>query len=110
MRLFFDQNLSYRLVAELAAEFPESVHVKDAGLASSPDEEVRAYAATNGLTIVSKDADFEQRALLRGSPPKVIWLRVGNSPTAAVATLLRSRQAEIEAFDADASASFLALS
>ena len=110
MRLFFDQNLSYRLVAELAAEFPESVHVKDAGLASSPDEEVWAYAATNGLTIVSKDADFEQRALLRGSPPKVIWLRVGNSPTAAVATLLRSRQAEIEAFDADASASFLALS
>ena len=54
--------------------------------------------------------DREQRALLRGSPPKIIWLRVGNNSTAAVAALLRTRRKEILAFDADPSASFLALS
>ena len=30
----FDQNLSHRLVAHLAAEFPGSAHVRDAGLAA----------------------------------------------------------------------------
>jgi len=110
MKLLFDQNLSHHLVAELATEFPESVHVRNAGLASSPDEQVWEYAATNGLTIVSKDADFEQRALLRGSPPKVIWLRVGNSSTSAVTYLVRSRRTKSFEFAAEPSASFLALS
>jgi predicted nuclease of predicted toxin-antitoxin system len=110
MKLLSDQNLSHRIVEELATEFPESVHVRDVALASTPDEQVWVWGETHGLTIVSKDADFEQRALLRGGPPKVIWLRVGNSSTATVAALLRSRRAEILAFDADDSASFLALS
>ncbi len=40
MRLLFDQNLSHRLVAQLAAEFPELAHVRDAGLATAPDQDV----------------------------------------------------------------------
>ena len=110
MRLLFDQNLSHRLAAHLAAEFPGSAHVRDAALATAPDSDVWAYAATNGFMLVSKDVDFQQRALLYGHPPKVIWVRSGNGPTAAVATLLRSRIAEIAAFEADPMASFLALS
>jgi predicted nuclease of predicted toxin-antitoxin system len=110
MKLLFDQNLSHRLVAQLAAEFPGSVHVRDAGLATAPDPDVWAYAATNGFVIVSKDTDFQQRALLYGHPPKVMWVRLGNCSTAAVAALLRSRSADIEAFEADPTASFLALS
>jgi predicted nuclease of predicted toxin-antitoxin system len=110
MKLLFDQNLSHRLVAQLAAEFPGSAHVRDAGLATSPDPDVWAHAAANGFVIVSKDTDFQQRALLYGHPPKVIWVRLGNCSTAAVAALLRSRFADIEAFEADPTASFLALS
>jgi predicted nuclease of predicted toxin-antitoxin system len=110
MKLLFDQNLSHRLVALLAAEFPGSQHVRDAALASASDPAVWAYAAAQGLAIVSKDKDFQHRALLLGHPPKVVWLRLGNCPTAAVAALLRSRQADLLAFEADATASFLALS
>jgi predicted nuclease of predicted toxin-antitoxin system len=110
MRLLFDQNLSHRLVAQLAAEFPGSAHVRDAGLAAAPDADVWAYATANGLVLVSKDTDFQQRALLYGHPPKVIWVRSGNGPTSAVAALLRSRLADIAAFEADSAASFLALS
>jgi predicted nuclease of predicted toxin-antitoxin system len=33
MKLLFDENLSHRLVAQLGAEFPGSVHVRDVGLA-----------------------------------------------------------------------------
>jgi predicted nuclease of predicted toxin-antitoxin system len=110
MKLLFDQNLSHRLVGNLAAEFPGSVHVRDVGLAASPDADLWAYAAAHGFVIASKDTDFQQRALLYGHPPKVIWVRLGNCSTAVVASLLRSRLTDILAFEADPAASFLALS
>lgn len=110
MKLLFDQNLSHRLVAQLATEYPGSTHVRDVGLIASPDPDIWAYAAAHGLAIVSKDTDFQQRALLFGHPPKVIWIRLGNCSTSDVVDLLRTRLADIAAFEADAAASFLALS
>jgi predicted nuclease of predicted toxin-antitoxin system len=110
VRLLFDQNLSPRLAGLLAAEFPGSCHVRDGGLAAATDPIIWAYAAAHGFVIVSKDVDFQQRALLYGHPPKVVWVRLGNCSTATVAGLLRSRLAEIRAFEADPLASFLALS
>jgi predicted nuclease of predicted toxin-antitoxin system len=110
MKLLFDQNLSHRLVSQLAAEFPGSQHVRDAGLACASDSALWAYAAAQGLVIVSKDSDFQHRALLLGHPPKVVWVRLGNCSTTAVAALLRARQADLLAFEADPAASFLAVS
>lgn len=110
MKLLFDQNLSPRLPAMLAADFPGSIHVRNVGLAAAADPLVRAFAAANGFVIVSKDIDFQQRAMLYGHPPKVIWVRLGNCSTTAVADLLRLRRTDIRAFDADPTASFLALS
>lgn len=110
MKLLFDQNLSHRLVAQLSVEFPNSKHVREVGFATASDADVWAYAAANGFAIVSKDTDFQQRALVYGHPPKVIWVKLGNCPTSAVADLLRARMAEIGAFDSDAAAAFLVLS
>jgi predicted nuclease of predicted toxin-antitoxin system len=72
MKLLFDQNLSHRLVALLAAEFPGSEHVRNLGMAAASDPAIWAFAQQAGFAIVSKDVDFEQRALLFGHPPKVI--------------------------------------
>jgi predicted nuclease of predicted toxin-antitoxin system len=110
MKLLFDQNLSHRLVALLSAEYPGSQHVRNVGLATAADTAVLNYAASQGMVIVSKDSDFQHRALLRGQPPKVVWFRLGNCPTAAVVNLLRLRHADLLAFEADPVASFLALS
>jgi predicted nuclease of predicted toxin-antitoxin system len=110
MKLLFDQNLSYRLVALLASEYPGSLHVRDVGLNAADDQAVWQFAIQQGLAIVSKDSDFQQRALLKGHPPKVVWVRLGNCTTAAVADLLRARQTDLLAFEADATASFLILS
>ena len=110
MRLLFDQNLSHRLIGLLAAEYPGSIHVRDVGLSAADDQAVWNYAAQNGLMIISKDSDFQQRALLYGHPPKVIWVRLGNCTTAAVAGLLRMRHGDVLAFEADPAASFLVLS
>jgi predicted nuclease of predicted toxin-antitoxin system len=43
-------------------------------------------------------------AALYGPPPKIIWLRCGNQPTAFVEQLLRNHAAAIAAFAVDAEA------
>lgn len=109
MSLLFDQNLSRRLVTLLATEYPGSEHVEDAGLLGADDLTVWSYAAGRGLIVASKDSDFRHLAILRGPPPKVIWLRVGNGPTATVAALLCARVGDVRAFAADPTLSLLVL-
>jgi predicted nuclease of predicted toxin-antitoxin system len=109
VKLLFDQNLSHKLVPLLASEFPGSAHVRDFGLSRAPDPEVWSHAAAHGFVLVSKDVDFQQRALLLGYPPKIIWVRLGNCQTASVASLLRTHRATLLAFEADPSAAFIAL-
>jgi predicted nuclease of predicted toxin-antitoxin system len=107
--LLFDQNLSWRLVGLLAVEYPGSEQVIAAGLAGADDRTVWSYAATKGLAIVSKDADFRDLSTGLGAPPKVIWVRVGNGPTRDIEDLLRARLTDVTAFLADPSAALLEL-
>ena len=109
MSLLFDQNLSRRLPALLAAEYPGSEQVTLAGLAIADDSALWNYAAAHGLAIVSKDADFQRLAATLGPPPKVVWLRVGNGPTRVVEALLRARLSDVLAFLADPTISLLEL-
>jgi predicted nuclease of predicted toxin-antitoxin system len=75
MRLLFDHNLPPSLINRLADLFPQSEHVYRLGLERASDFEIREYAQMNGFTIVTKDADFSDLCLLRGFPPKVVWIR-----------------------------------
>ena len=109
MKLLFDQNLSHKLTLALADLFPGSVHVRDHGLGEASDEAVWEFARRGGFVIASKDDDFHQRSFLYGAPPKVIWLRVGNCTTTQIVECLRSHVAEIQAFERDEHAAFLAL-
>lgn len=110
MSLLFDENLSFRLVRELADVYPDSVHVRDIGLLGAADQAVWAYAAQEGVLLTSKDTDFYQRSLVFGAPPKVLWLRIGNVSTAAIAALLRQRYVAVRGFYEDPDATFLPLS
>jgi len=76
---------------------------------TADDESVWEYAATAGYAIVTKDDDYRQRSFLRGSPPRVIWVRFGNCRTADVEAVLRARHADILAFEEDAQAALLVL-
>jgi predicted nuclease of predicted toxin-antitoxin system len=109
VKLLFDENLSPALLKLLSAAYPESAHVRDAGLKSSPDAEVWDYAADLGYIIVTKDGDFRQRSFLLGPPPKVIWIGLGNCSTNQIAELLRRQTREIEAFGLSMEEAFLAL-
>jgi predicted nuclease of predicted toxin-antitoxin system len=109
VKLLFDQNLSPRLVGRFSDLFPDSQHVRDVGLSEAEDPEIWDFAASNHFAIVSKDNDFVQLALLRGAPPKVIRLHVGNCTTARVESVLRSGSEAIVAFGRNSEASLLVL-
>jgi len=107
--LLFDENLSPHLPRLLAGLFEGGLHVRDLGLASADDSAVWEHARTHGLAIVTKDDDFRQRSFLYGSPPKVIWVHIGNCRTAEIHELLLDRVAVVRAFLDDATSSLLVL-
>jgi predicted nuclease of predicted toxin-antitoxin system len=110
VKLLLDENLAARLATRIQAEFPGSMHVRDVGLRSESDVDVWEYARLHGFAIVSKDWDFQQLSFVRGSPPKVIWIRRGNCSARDVEQLLRSKAQAIERFGDDQEATLLVLS
>ena len=99
MKLLFDENLSHKLPNLVAASFPNSQHVRGLGLKGRTDEEIWTYAKANGFAIISKDKDFYQRALLYGSPPKFIWLCLGNCTRNELIPLIQQHERDILAFE-----------
>ena len=89
--------------------FPDSVHVQDVGLDTADDTELWDYARENDYAIVSKDADFSDRSVIHGHPPKVIWLRQGNCSTNAIERILRTHYSDIETFAGAPNRGFLVL-
>ena len=109
MKLLLDQNLSQRLIPRLVLHFPESKHVKDFALTGDDDERIWRVAADEGFVLVSKDSDFLYRSLLRGHPPKFIYIRAGNCSTTHILDLLVTHVEHIEVFVADAGESVMCL-
>ena len=96
MKLLLDENLSRRLVPYLQADFPGSSHVARLSLEQTSDNSIWEYAKTNGYVIVTRDADFEEISSLRGHPPQIIWLKIGNLSKAAVLNLVKNNRQWIE--------------
>ena len=109
MKLLLDENLSDRVVPQILDLYPDSAHVKSHSLIYTDDVLIGSFAQQHGYTIVSKDADFHQRSLVFGHPPKLVFLRVGNCPTSRMTQLLRANYVLLSAFDSDPNASILVL-
>ena len=73
MKLFFDQNLSFRLCERLGDLFPNSTQARLAELDRVTDEETWNFSRDNGFVLVTQDADFAELAAHYGPPPKVVW-------------------------------------
>jgi len=99
MKLLFDHNLSPKLIPALADVYPGSDHVFNLKLHESPDSELWEYAKENSFCIVTKDVDFSELSLLKGFPPKVIWIRRGNCLTTDIEKRLRDKAEEIKNLD-----------
>ncbi len=101
MKLLFDQNLSFRLVKQLADLFPGSTHVRLLGMAQRDDKIIWQYAKENNFIVVTQDADFEWLSQVYGFPPKIIWLRCGNTATGNIQRILETNYKLIAEFSVD---------
>lgn len=90
-RYLIDANLP-RWFSLWAANDCEFVH--DLGPRWS-DTQIWTYAAENGFTIISKDADFSDRVLLTENAARVVHIRVGNLKMADFHRYMRSIWPEV---------------
>ena len=109
MRLLFDEQLSEDLVSLLHDVFPDSLHVRQIASGGAPDGTVWELTRERDCLLVTKGGDFHRLSIVRGAPPKVIWVRLGNCGTQEVADLLRRHVEDIRRFVAHGEVTFLAL-
>jgi predicted nuclease of predicted toxin-antitoxin system len=109
VKLLLDQNLSSRLSRTLAAAYPGTTHVRDAGLQAADDDTVWVCVAEQGYVIVSKDADFPSEASCSGIHRKSCGSGGANCSTTEIEEILRARQADLLAFERDEHGAFLVL-
>jgi predicted nuclease of predicted toxin-antitoxin system len=79
------------------------------GLDQENDNVIWAIAKQQDYIIVTKDSDFNELLILKGFPPKVIWIRLGNSSTQMIESLLRDNYEMICNFSQDASLGIITL-
>jgi len=98
MKLLFDQNISFRVLRLLPDSFSDCRHVRSVGLDDCDDVKIWQFAKQNGFTIVTFDADFFDISVLRGFPPKIVWLRMGNLTTSEIAECVLFNYSDIVSF------------
>jgi hypothetical protein len=64
VKLLFDENVSHKLVASLANEFPDSTHVRDIGLRGAEDARIWVHAARRVSDRLQKTA-----------ATSIVWMR-----------------------------------
>ena len=101
MKLLFDQNLSHRLLPALEDLFPDSLHVRLLGLAEADDLAIWNHAVKHDLVIVTQDSDYSDWNKLRGAPPKIVWLRCGNTSVDQMHAKLRNAEDRIRLLNSD---------
>jgi predicted nuclease of predicted toxin-antitoxin system len=109
VRLLFDENLAQRLVDDLREQYPGSTHVIEHLGQGASDDAIWEFARGQGFTIVTKDEDFHRLSVMRGAPPKVVWILLDNCSTTEIRDLLRRKQTVMEYFFGQEDATFLAL-
>ena len=80
MTIWLDAHLPPALCDWLRETFGiEAIHVRDLGLVGAQDEEIFAAAREADAVVMTKDRDFVDILDRSGPPPRVIWIRLGNT-------------------------------
>lgn len=75
------------------------IHISDEKLIDKSDIDIWSFAKQHQyLAIITKDDDFNSIAALKGFPPKIIHLKVGNVSNQETANILLTQLEKITAF------------
>ena len=72
----------------LTTRFPDSQPIRLLGFGGADDHVLWELARREGYVLVSKDEDFLDLSVSRGTPPKVVCLAIGNASNTQTACLL----------------------
>ena len=100
MKVVVDMNLAPSWIDRLAAHGFEAVHWSAIGAATARDDEILAWARTNGFLVLTHDLDFTAiLAATSDQAPSVVQLRMqdvlSESALEAVVIALRAHSEEI---------------
>jgi len=99
VKLLLDQNISFRVGKILRQQNLSIYHISDENLINKLDIEIFSYAKQNQYAaIVTKDDDFDAIVTLKGFPPKIIHLKIGNISNQETATIILIHLEKIIAF------------
>ncbi|MEO8146876.1 MAG: DUF5615 family PIN-like protein [Bacteroidia bacterium] len=98
MKLLLDANISWRLIVKLKLHFEDCFHADSIGLSvPAKDIEIWDYAHQNKCIIITNYDDFFDLVSLKGFPPKIVMLRMGNQTNNFIEQKLIQHKNEIEA-------------
>lgn len=98
MKILLDQNISHRIVPKLEHVYKDVKQVRELDLENIEDSTIWDFAKANGYSIVTFDSDYFDLCNVRGFPPKIIWLRMGNTQTEELANVLIKNHQLIQNF------------
>jgi predicted nuclease of predicted toxin-antitoxin system len=107
VKFLLDQNISFKVAPLLVEPFQNVSHIKQLNLVDASDLQIWTYAKTNNYSIITFDGDFIELSNLKGFPPKIIWLRFGNSSNLKIVNKLISKSIQIMEFVVNAELAFL---
>lgn len=100
--IWLDAHLSPRLAAWIQLHLGHnSTALRDLGLRDAQDADIFHKGKEADCIILTKDKDFAEMVARLGSPPKVIWLRCGNTSESHLKELLTEHLQEALDYLAD---------
>ena len=89
MQFLCDVHISYKVVRHLRTLGFETTHVNEIlDKWHTKDSDICAYADENDFIIITKDADFKNSFLIRGTPNKLVKVNLGNISTSALISVI----------------------
>jgi len=85
MKFLCDVHISFRIVRHIEYLGHECIHVNEIlDKWNTKDKDICIYADKNDLIVLTKDADFRNSFLIRGTPNKLVKINLGNISTNAL--------------------------
>jgi predicted nuclease of predicted toxin-antitoxin system len=95
MKLWLDAQLSPEMAIWVTQHFGiETIAIRDVGLRNAEDREIFNAAKQPDTVLITKDSDFSELIQRFGAPPRVIWLRCGNTSNERLKQIFQRQLAE----------------
>ena len=84
MKIWIDAHISPAIAAWINRTYPEyeAASLRSMDLQRSEDPEIFDKAKAEDVIFITKDADLVNLLEQHGAPPRIIWLRCGNTSNA----------------------------